>query len=117
MRPAMAWLARYRAGGQKGFVLPRVEWPPRSLPPTLKSDTTGARVGAQAVARGQRLGLPDFRHLATASAFTGGGTTARRFGVFVRRAWSGGMELLGPPPAAPTRTGRGEVLNGWGAAK
>ena len=108
----MDWTARYLEGGEQVFVFHTLDAQTRALWQTLRPDKTVASVLAHVLAVWQRLGLPDFLQLDNDSAFTGGGKTPRRFGVFVRLALYLGLELLFTPPAEPKRNGMVEGLNG-----
>jgi putative transposase len=109
---AMDWMARYLEGGTKVFAFHTVEAQTRALAQTLSEDKTGGSLLRHVLQVWQTLGLPDGLQLDNDAAFTGGQTTPRRFGSFVRLCLYLGIELVFTPPHEPKRNWLVEGLNG-----
>jgi hypothetical protein len=109
---AMDWTTRYLEGGTKVFVFHTVEAQTRALVQTLSKDKTGKSLLCHVLQVWQSLGLPDGLQLDNDAAFTGGQSTPRRFGSFVRLCLYLGMELVFTPPHEPKRNWLVEGLNG-----
>lgn len=109
---AMDWTARYLEGGTKVFAFHTVEAQTRALAQTLSGDKTSASLLRHVLQVWQTLGLPDGLQLDNDAAFTGGESTPRRFGSFVRLCLYLGIALIFTPPHEPKRNWLVEGLNG-----